>query len=343
MGNFVYTVLGIVVAVLVTSGLLYMFYARSNAVEKAGSGALIMLAVISLMIPIFWIVEGNNQATAKMQQHSLAVQRGEGLYVQYCIDGCYTILNNKVVNPKYNGYTIAQLNAMTDNDLMRIINGGNYNPAAPLPANKNAIVFSQDYNGPLSANDVQYLFEFLRSADPAYLVKNGYASSQVQAASQNGFNSLADVLQNGIPPDISANAPAYATAVALGKAGQFGVPTDMTKMSHVTMSIVPTAPERSCQPACYQILNLEVKVGTVITWINQSPDKHTVTALYGNGSNAGKLAPQIFDSGYNTGITTGKQYSYTVTQAAYNFNKDHTVVYFCQYHVQMLAKLTIVQ
>ena len=78
MGNFVYTVLGIVVAVLVTSGLLYMFYARSNAVEKAGSGALIMLAVVSLMIPIFWIVEGNNQATAKMQQHSLyyrAVER----------------------------------------------------------------------------------------------------------------------------------------------------------------------------------------------------------------------------------------------------------------------------
>lgn len=342
MGNFVYAALGIIVAVLVTSGLLYMFYARSNAVEKAGSGALIMLAVVSLMIPVFWILEGTNQANAKTQQHSLAVQRGSGLYAQYCVEGCYTILNNKVVNPKYNGYTIAQLNAMTDNDLHRIINGGNYNPAMPLPANKNAIVFGQDYNGPLSANDVEYLFEFLRSADPAYLVKNGYASSNVQAASQNGFNSLPDVLQNGIPPDIGANPPAYATAVALGKAGQFGVATDMTKMNKVTMSMVPTVPGRSCQPACYQILNLKVRVGTVITWINQSPDKHTVTALYGNGSGTGKMAPQIFDSSYSKGITTGKQYSYTVTQAAYNFNSNHTVVYFCQYHVQMLAELTIV-
>ncbi len=341
MGNFVYAALGIIVALLVTIGLLYMFYARSNAVEKAGSGALIMLAVVSLMIPVFWILEGNNQASAKTQQHSLAVQRGEGLYAEYCISNCYTILNNKVVNPKYNGYTIAQLNAMTDNDLMRLINGGNYNPAVPTPSSKNAIVYSQDYNGPLSANDVQYLFEFLRSADPAYLVKNGYASSTTQAASQNAFNTLSDVLQNGIPPDISANAPAYATAVAQGKAGQFGLPTDMTKMNHVTMTIVPTAPDRSCQPACYQILNLEVKVGTVITWINQSPDKHTVTALYGNGSSVTKLAPQIFDSGFNNGIATGQKYSYTVTQAAYNFNKNHTVVYYCQYHTQMLAELTI--
>ncbi len=342
MGNFVYAAVGIIVVVLVTSGLLYMFYARSNAVEKAGSGALIMLAVVSLMIPVFWILEGNNQASAKSQQHTLAVQRGSGLYAQYCIEGCYTILNNKVVNPKYNGYTIAQLNAMTDNDLMRIINGGNYNPAAPMPSNKNAIVYGQDYNGPLSANDVQYLFEFLRSADPEYLMKNGFASSQAQAASQNGFNTLPDVLQNGIPPDISANTAAYATAVAQGKAGQFLLPTDMTKVSHVTMTIVPTASDRSCQPACYQILNLEVKVGTVITWINQSPDKHTVTALYGDGSSTPKMAPQIFDSGSNNGVATGQKYSYTVTQAAYNFNKNHTVVYFCQYHTQMLAELTIV-
>jgi plastocyanin len=338
MGNFGYAAVGIIVALVVTGGLLYMFYARSNAVEKAGSSALIMLAVVSLMIPVFWIMEGNNQASAKELQHSLAVQRGMGLYAQYCIEGCYVVKDNKIVDPKYNGYTIAQLNQMSDDDLHRIIDGGVYNPAVPQPSNKNAIVFGESFNGPLSSNDVEYLFQFLRSADPEYLQKNGYASG----SSANGFNKLADFLQNG-----SATAPgnpsAYATAVALGKAGQFGVATDMTKTNHVTMNIVSSVAGRSCQPACYQILNLQVKVGTVITWINQSPDKHTVSALYGDGSNTAKLAPQIFDSGFNNGVKTGGQYSYTVTEAAYKFNTNHTVVYYCQYHPAMLAELTIVQ
>ncbi len=343
MVNFGYVAVGIIVALVATSGLLYMFYARSNAVEKAGSGALIMLAVVSLMIPVFWIVEGNNQASAKDEQHTLAVQRGMGLYAQYCIEGCYTIINNKITNPKYNGYTLAQLNAMSDDELHRTIDGGVYNPAAPQPANKNAIVYGQDFNGPLSSNDVEYVFQFLRSADPTYLQKNGFSTG----ASVNGFNKLPDFLQNGgtdaAGNPLTGNPGAYATAVAQGKAGQFGVPTDMTKMKAVTMNIVSTVAGRSCQPACYQILNLQVRVGTVITWINQSPDKHTVSAIVGNGtSNTPKLAPKIFDSGFNNGVVTGSKYSYTVTEAAYKFNANHTVVYYCQYHPAMLAELTIV-
>ena len=144
MVNFGYVAVGIIVALVATSGLLYMFYTRSNAVEKAGSGALIMLAIVSIMIPVFWIVEGNNQASAKDEQHTLAVQRGMGLYAQYCTEGCYTIINNKVINPKYNGYTVDALNKMSDDDLHRTIDGGIYNPAVPQPANKNAIVYGQD-------------------------------------------------------------------------------------------------------------------------------------------------------------------------------------------------------
>jgi len=342
MVNFGYVALGIIAALVATGGLLYMFYARSNAVEKAGSGALIMLAVVSLMIPVFWIVEGNNQASAKDEQHTLAVQRGMGLYAQYCIEGCYVIKDNKVADPKYNGYTLDQLNKMTDDDLHRVIAGGVYNHDAPQPANKNAIVSSQDFNGPLSANDVEYIFQFLRSADPEYLQKNGFASGP----SANSFNKLPDFLQNGLTDvagnPIGGNPAAFATAVAQGKAGQFGVPTNMTKMNAVTMNMVPTVAGRSCQPACYQILNLEVKVGTTITWINQSPDKHTVSALIGDGSNTAKIAKQLFDSGFNNGIVTGGKYSHKVTEADYKFNANHTVVYYCQYHVQMLAELTIV-
>ncbi len=345
MVNFGYVALGIIAALVATGGLLYMFYARSNAIEKAGSGALIMLAIVSIMIPIFWIVEGNNQASATNEQHTLAVQRGMGLYAQYCIDNCYTIVNNKVVNPKYNGYTLDELNAMSDDDLHRVINGGLYNPAVPQPTNKNAIVYSQDFNGPLAANDVEYLFQFLRSADPAYLQKNNFATG----ASANGFNQLPNFLQNGGVDEagqpLTGNPAAYATAIALGKTGQFGTPTDMTKMKAVTINITNTAANQVCNPSCYDPINIKVKVGTKITWVNKSSLGHTVTALYGDGSSTAKVASQIFDSskGGSSLVGTGESYTYTVTAAAFTFNTNHTVVYFCKVHPTMLAELTIVQ
>ncbi len=339
MGNIVYAIVGIIVALVATSGLLYMFYARSNAVEKAGSGALIMLAVVSLMIPVFWILEGNNQASAKTLQHSLAVQRGMGLYAQYCIEGCYTIKDNKVLNPKYNGYTIDDLNKMTDDDLHRVIQGGVYNRTAPVPVNKNAVVFGQDYNGPLSADDVEYMFQFLRSADPEYLKKQHFDVSP----SANGFTKLVDFLQNGANGN-PGNPAAYATAVALGKAGQFGVPVNMTSMKAVTINIENTAPGQVCNPSCYTPINFKVKVGTTITWVNKSSVGHTVSAIYGDGSQAPKVAEQIFDSSKGTSnlVQTGQSFTYTVTKAAYDFNTSHAVVYYCKIHPNMLAEITIV-
>ncbi len=344
MGNIVQVIVGIVVVLVATGGLLYIFYARSNAVEKAGSSALIMLAIVSLMIPIFWILEGSNQASAKAQQHDVAVLRGMAIYSQYCINKCYAInKNNKVVNPTYNGYTIDQMNAMSDDNLHRVIAGGVYNPAKPQPTNPNAIVASQDFNGPLSSNDVEYLFQFLRSEDPKYLSDNGYPTG----SSASGFNRLPDFLQNGLPATsssdaIPANPGLYQTAVAFGKQGQFGSAVDMTKMKAVTINITNTAPNQTCNPSCYDPINVRVKVGTTITWVNKSSSGHTITAVYGDGSTI-KLAPQIFDSKVSKLVMPGQSFTYTVAKAAYNFNSNHTVVYYCQVHPPMLAELTISQ
>lgn len=345
MGNIVQVVVGIVVVLVATGGLLYIFYARSNAVEKAGSSALIMLAIISLMIPVFWILEGSNQASAKAQQHDVAVLRGMVVYSQYCINNCYAIKNNKVVNPTYNGYTISQLNAMTDDNLHRVIAGGVYNPAKPQPTNPNAIVASQDFNGPLSSNDVEYLFQFLRSEDPKYLSDNGYPGGP----SASGFNRLADFLQNGLPATsssdaIPANPGLYQTAVAYGKQGQFGSAVDKTKIKAVTINITNTAPNQTCNPSCYDPINVQVKVGTTITWVNKSSVGHTIVAIYGDGSNTDKLAPQIFDSRKKIALVQpGQSFTYTVTAAAYKFQSTHTVVYYCSIHPTMLAELTISQ
>ncbi len=246
---------GIIVALVVVGTLLYVFYSRTNAVEKTGYGALMMLAVVSLMIPVFWIVENNQEIMAQADQHLLDVQRGAALYGQYCYQ-CHGTLGQ------------------------------------------------------------------------GYLSKNGYTG----ASAINGFT----LVKNDINPP-----SAYETAVAQESTGQFGAPVDMTKKTAVSVGIIPSPAGATCMPACFSILNLKVKVGTVITWTNQDAVAHTVTAIQGTNVSQPKIAPQIFDSGVATGIQTGKTFTYRVTMAAYNFNPDHTVIYYCQYHPSMLAELTI--
>jgi plastocyanin/mono/diheme cytochrome c family protein len=322
---------GIIVMLIVVGAFLYIFYSRTNAVEKTGYGALIMLAVVSLMIPVFWILESNGEAMAKTQQHTLAVQNGATLYAQYCfqchgtqgqgIEGKGAKLNN---NP--------DVNNLNDADLLRIIAAGVYDPTNP--GNKNAALmpaFSERYNGPLTDDDIQYLFELIRSSDPNYLAKNGYPTGP-------GANGFAQV-----GPDLQGNNPSgYATAVAQEASGQFGAPVDMTKQTAITINMVNTPPGASCTPACYTPINVKVKVGTKITWVNKSSSPHTVTAIKDTTTKTPE--PQIFDSGATNFIAPGSSYTYTVTAAAYNFNSSHVVVYFCRVHpTGMFAELTIVQ
>ncbi len=318
--------IGIVVLVIVVGALLFIFYSRTNAVEKTGYGALIMLALVSLMIPVFWIMETNNQAVFAADQHTTNVQRGEALYAQYCYQ-CHGTAGQGRSGPKLNGNTL--VNSLTDNDLLRIISGGVYDPANPatplMPA------WSDRYGGPLTDNDIQYLFNLVRSSDPSYLAKNGFTGS----SAFNGFSQLKDYFQTNNPS-------AYATAVAQESGGNFGKAVDMTTKKAVTINIIQPPTGATCSPACYEITNVKVKVGTVITWVNKSAQGHTVTAIIGTDPSIEKPATQIFDSGIGTAIGTGATYTYTVTLGAYNFNSSHTIVYYCQYHPGMIAELTIV-
>ena len=316
---------GIIVALVVVGALLYVFYSRTNAVEKTGYGSLIMLSIISLMIPVFWIVENNQELSSKDQQQIMNVQRGAVDFATYCYQ-CHGTDGQGRVGPRLNGNP--QVNSLSDTDVMRIINAGIYNTDT---ANLNKAImpaWNQQFGGPLTNNDIQYLFDLIRSSDPAYLAKNGYTGP----AAINGFT----LVKNNIPP------AAYATAVAQESGGQFGAPVDMTSKKAITIDIIPSPAGSTCQPACFSPVNVKVKVGTVITWVNKDSVAHTVTAIFGKSVTQPKVAAQIFDSGVATGIMTGKTFSYVVTMAAYNFNPDHTVIYFCQYHPVMLAELTIV-
>jgi len=329
MVNPVQAAVGIIVLLVTVGALLYIFISRTNAVEKTGYGALIMLSIVSLLIPAFWILESNNQAVAKLDQHTTAVQRGAALYAQYCFQ-CHGINGQGQTGPKLNGNTA--VNNLSDADILRIISGGIANTTDPskllMPA------WLDQYGGPLTQVQIQYLFELIRSADPAYLTKNGYPTGP----GTNGFDQVPAELK-------SSNPTAYQTAVAQATAGagagQFGAPVDMTSKNSITLNITNSPATATCQPACFP-LNVKVKVGTSITWVNKSNTPHTVTAIKGENPSAPVVAANIFDSGASKPLATGQSFTYKVSMAAYNFNPNHLVVYYCQIHPVMTAVLTIV-
>src|SRR6266852_7556502 len=189
--------LGIIVALVVVGALLYVFYSRTNAVEKTGYGSLIMLSIISLMIPVFWIVENNQEIAAKEQQQIMNVQRGAVDYAMYCYQ-CHGTNGQGRVGPKLNGNPA--VNSLSDAGLLRIISAGIYNTDASKLNQAIMPAWSQQFGGPLSDNDIQYLFDLIRSSDPAYLVKNGYPAG-------NGFDQVPTFIQ-------TSNPNAYQTAVA---------------------------------------------------------------------------------------------------------------------------------
>ena len=328
MINFGQVALGIVIILVVAGSLLYIFYSRTNAVQKNGYGALAMLGIVTLMIPVFWIIEGNYQAQASSALQIQSITRGDALYATSCTNQCYAIDKNtqKVTVAKYNGYDFTELNQMTDNELRRIISAGIYKGTEP-----SAIVNADEYGGQLQSMDINDLMNFIRSSDPSYLKKQGYTG----AAATPSLNGFADYLQTNYPNY-------YAAAVSLNDQGQFGVATDFTNQKTVQLGIVQPPSGATCTPACFQYMNMKVKVGTTITWTNQTSQGHTVTAITGTNTSSPTAASQIFDSGSNL-IQSGQTFTYTVTDAAYNFNPDHTVLYYCAVHPDMLGKLTIVQ
>ena len=332
---------GIVVALLAVGALLYVFYSRTNAVEKTGYGALIMLSIVSLMIPVFWIMESNGQALAKVQQHDTSVQRGAALFAQYCFQ-CHGINGQGGTGPKLNGNPA--VNSLTDADVLRIISGGIYDTANPTTALMPA--WSDQYGGPLTQDQIQYLFDLVRSADPNYLSTNGYPSG----AGSNGFSQVPDALK-------LSNLNGYQTAIAQATAGT-GIGSfpavDMSKQKTITIDIIDSPAGATCQPACYAVAdpknpgkeiispNVKVAVGTTITWVNKSKTPHTVTSIVGENG-AAPVPAKVFDSGIGSILNAGKSFTYTVTAQAYTFNANHAVLYFCQVHPIMVAALTIVK
>src|SRR5439155_3911033 len=131
-------------------------------------------------------------------------------------------------------------------DLTRIISAGIYNPKAQhQPANANNVPHSDKYGGALLSNDVSDLLNFIRSADPSYLKKNGYLS-------HNAFDDLPAYLQGQNPTQ-------YNAAVTFAKNGRFGtLDTSLVDQKRITLKVVdPGTDNVSCasQLGCFTPIN----------------------------------------------------------------------------------------
>lgn len=341
--NLIQAAVGLILVLVVVGGLLFVYYSRTNAVEKTGYGSLIMLLLVSLMIPVLWFMEGEKQAHAVDHQFEVAVERGAALYGQYCTYQCFGIDDTgeepEVVNMTYNGYSLEDIDAMTDTELTRVISAGIFKspqPVSPPPTNANLIQRSERYGGGLLSNDIDYLRTFLRATNEEYVRSNGYPEDVKPTVA------LVEYLE--------ANAQTqYDAAISYFRNGRFGEPQDLTSQSTVSMDIVDIAEaQNACAStvSCYMSPNIKVKVGTQITWTNKSTVEHSVTAVEGDNTASPQAAADIFDSGL---FGTNQTYTLTITEEMYNAGTPtiddpnvHRLFYYCTIHPDMLAQLLIV-
>lgn len=116
-------------------------------------------------------------------------------------------------------------------------------------------------------------------------------------------------------------------------AGSDEEPTDGGGESTITAAV--SIPDGAFDPGnadnAYDPLDLEVEVGTTVTWTNDDIVAHTVTS--GVADDSGAEADDIFDSGF---VEPGETFSHT-------FDEAGTFPYFCTPHPWMRGTVTVTQ
>ncbi len=304
---------GLAVVSLAVAAMVYVFYSRGNAVTKTGYASLIMLIAIGLMIPFMLVAQTQTQANAQASQYDLTLQRGAAIFGQYCAS-CHGYQGQGLNGPKLNNNP--DVNKLTYQDLTRIISGGIANPTNPgvllMPAWLNT------YGGSLTPDDINYLVAFIRSSDTAYTSSKGLPST-------NGFNYVYATLINATQ---RADFEAQKKGGSKPPASSF---VDKTADTAVTIEAVTSTTNSSGYD--WQILggtspNIIIKVGTTVTWVNNTPGgvPHNVVSGSGGVPNNKFPTSPIFSQ--------GGTYTYTFTTAG-------EYPYYCGVHPAMVGWITV--
>ena len=312
---------GLVAVCLVAAALIYIFYSRSNPVEKTGYGALVFIIATAFIIPFLMVNQQQQQASAASEQYTLTLQRSAAIYAQYCAS-CHGLLGQGINGPQLNNNKT--VNALTNDDLTGIISGGIRNPQAP---NKYLMPSWLDtYGGSLTEGDIANLVAFIRSSDPAYRSTN-------QLANINGFDYIYGTLTN--PTQIAE----YNTEKKGGTKPPASNFADLTKQSAVTIIAQDSTDNSSGYGWFAQGVttpgvggdnaDITIKVGTTVTWENHSAAPHTVVngSPTNVGHSFGSLTQQL-------AANSGDKYSFT-------FTKPGEYPFFCSIHPAMVGWITV--
>ncbi len=311
---------GLIAAVVFTLALLYIFFGRLNGVQKSGYAALLGVVLLALFIPLFWLNQNNMQTRAQADDYELKLHRGAALFGTYCMT-CHGAQGQGWVGPQLNGSQI--LSKYTDDDLTRIISAGVPKSTAPDALGSQGLqmpAWSELYGGPLTADDISYLVALIRSSDPTYL-KNNHISDMT-----NGFTYVYGELTTQAQIDLYKQRTGKPVT-------DFGPVVDKTNTNQVTMDIVDSKANASGYD--FQYLNLKIKAGTTVTWVNVSGAPHTVVSGQPNAPDgkfdSTKEKPLLVQGNQGAAST----YSFT-------FNETGTFVYYCSLHPSMVAQITVV-
>lgn len=308
---------GLIATVVFTLALLYIFFGRLNSIQKTGYSSLLVIVLLALFIPLFWLNQNSLQSSAQADNYELTLQRGAALYGTYCLT-CHGATGQGYDAPQLNGS--ATLDKLTDADITRIISAGVPASTDPTKLGQQGLAmpaWSDLYGGPLTSDDISYLVALIRSSDPTYL-KNNHISDMT-----NGFNYVYGELTTQAQID---NYNKYK-----GHPAQYGTTVDMTNTKQVNMKIEDVSASVNSSGFGFQYTSIRVKVGTTVTWTNVSAAPHTVTGV--NTSDA------AFNKGSDTlpanDVGPTSVYSFTFTTAG-------TFDYFCTIHPSMIGQVIVV-
>ena len=119
------------------------------------------------------------------------------------------------------------------------------------------------------------------------------------------------------------------TAVAIPT---LGTPTDRTSSQQVTVKIINS--DANPDGFWYDAPGIKIKVGTTVTWVNDSSALHTVTSGQ-PGSPDGK-----FDSGTANLLQPNNQGS--ASQYQFTFKTPGSYPYYCTLHPAMIGLVQVV-
>ena len=310
---------GLAAVSLVASALIYMFYVRNGAVEKAGYAALIFVIAIAFIVPALLISQQQTQAMETKSQYDETLHRGAALFGQYCAS-CHGYQGQGLSGPKLNNNTA--VNKLSKDQIYSIITGGipdNTDPSKYLMPAWGAPV------GPLTVDDINYLVALIQSSNKDYLKTQGLASTNgftyvretLTAAQQKEFDKQQ---KSGSKPD--ATTFADLTGQATVAIDAVDVPANGAQWSWEAVGAKSAA--GSATP------NITVKAGTTILFGNKSNQIHNVFQGTSGTPDKGFLpSPGVL------GANSTDTYKVTLTTPG-------NYPYYCGLHPAMIGYITVV-